>query len=220
LVQVYNDQGRYDKAAELLPEIVEFWEREFGYSSPRALHEKDYLAFMLFRLGHFEEAEPYFTEILEARKLTLGEAHPDTLETMGMLGSVYFKIGRHDEARALVAEQLALGKRMAEDSKADANKKNDYAWELLTCEPADLRDPAEALLFALEANEMTGFQDADHLDTLARAYYLTGDTEKAIETQKEAISLESNIGAYLKRLKEYEASRDLTNRNLSEGSAR
>ncbi len=43
--------------------------------------------------------------------------------------------------------------------------------------------------FALEANEKTGFANPSFLDTLSLAYHLTGDTAKAIESQRKAISL-------------------------------
>ena len=60
---------------------------------------------------------------------------------------------------------------------------------LLTCDPADLRDPETALPLVLEANEMTEHKNPMYLDTLSLAYHLTGDTAKAIEIQKEAYAL-------------------------------
>lgn len=83
----------------------------------------------------------------------------------------------------------------------------------MTCQAADLRDPETALLFALEACEATGFQDANYLDTLALAYHLTGDTAKAVETQERALSLISEDDAgiraeFEKRRSEYQAALD------------
>ena len=94
-----------------------------------------------------------------------------------------------DDARPVFRALLAARKRAAEGPQADANAKKGYAWELLTCEPADLRDPGSALRFALEASELSNFEDPGILDTLALAYHLTGDTAKAIENQKQAIAL-------------------------------
>ncbi len=37
--------------------------------------------------------------------------------------------------------------------------------------------------------EKTGYENPGYLDTLSLAYHLTGDTAKAIETQKQAIAL-------------------------------
>ncbi len=97
--------------------------------------------------------------------------------------------GRTDQARPLVRELLDLHRKRAERPGASANEKNTCAWELLTCEPADLRDPEAALPLALEANEITGHKNPSYLDTLSLAYHLTGDTAKAIENQKKAIEL-------------------------------
>ena len=59
----------------------------------------------------------------------------------------------------------------------------------MTCEPEDLRDPQTALRFALQAVEMSDGENAGILDTLALAFFMTGDTAKAIETQVKAVSL-------------------------------
>ena len=50
------------------------------------------------------------------------------------------------------------------------------------------RDVDLALRAAVKANEFTGDKDAAILDTLARCYFLKGDSAKAIETQRRAIS--------------------------------
>ncbi len=59
--------------------------------------------------------------------------------------------------------------------------KNAFAWEALTCEPADLQDPGAALVFALAAVELGEWQDPDVMDTLALAYHRTGDNARAVE---------------------------------------
>ena len=66
---------------------------------------------------------------------------------------------------------------------------NSQAWLLLTREPETSRDSPTALEIALEVAEETGYENPGYLDTLALAYHLTGDTAKAIENQKKAISL-------------------------------
>lgn len=84
---------------------------------------------------------------------------------------------------------------------------NDYAMILLTCEPSDLQNPKEALRFAVAACEHSNHEDPDWLDTLALAYHRTGQTAKAIETQKKAIAClgERPVRAsFEERLAEYE----------------
>ena len=56
--------------------------------------------------------------------------------------------------------------------------------------------------FALKANEMTEHGDPGILDTLSLTYHLTGDTAKAIENQKKAISLLLEEESLLRTLEE------------------
>ena len=62
---------------------------------------------------------------------------------------------------------------------------------------------------AIEANEVTEHKDPNFLDTLSLAYQLTGDTAKAIETQKKAILLlpeeHPNRAGYEQTLAKFEA---------------
>jgi len=108
---------------------------------------------------------------------------------MNNLANLYAKQGGSDEARRLVRELLDLRRKRAERPGASANEKNSSAWVLLTCDPADLRDPQAALPLAIEANELTDHTNPSFLDTLSLAYHLTGDTTKAIENQKKTIAL-------------------------------
>ncbi len=55
---------------------------------------------------------------------------------------------------------------------------------------------------------MTEYRNAAYLDTLSLAYHLTGDTAKAIENQKKAISLlpaDADRGEYEAALARFEA---------------
>jgi hypothetical protein len=74
----------------------------------------------------------------------------------------------------------------------------------------DLRDPAAALTASKKANEMSGSDNAGFLDTLALAHHRTGDTEKAREIQRRAVSLLPSGASSLRkelteRLREYDS---------------
>ena len=146
-------------------------------------------------------------ENLRAMRRVMGTDNRETLITMNMLADVYTELGRSEEARRLRSEIFEVEKILVEAPYASARLKNSYAWNLLTFEQEELRDPHQALRFARDANEMTGFENPDFLDTLALAYHLTGQTAKAIETQKKAISLlpEGQRAYYEERLAEFQA---------------
>ncbi len=109
--------------------------------------------------------------------------------TLNSLASLAVKMGNNVEARSYSIRALAMKKAEADKPTATASDLNDYAWSLLTWEPADLRNPTAALAYARRAVELTKESDTNILDTLATAYHLTGDYARAIETEEKALSL-------------------------------
>ena len=88
----------------------------------------------------------------------------------------------------VVVDQLSA-LRAAALASDQPGPKNAYAWEALTCEPADLQDPEAALVFALEAVELGEWRDPDVMDTLALAYHRVGDNKRAVEVEEKALDL-------------------------------
>lgn len=89
-----------------------------------------------------------------------------------------------DEARASTVRGLAMLRAQAERPQAGPTDKNEYAFWLLTCEPADARRPSEALRFAQQA--VAAAASPVYLDTLALAYFANGDRQQAIATSERA----------------------------------
>lgn len=98
------------------------------------------------------------------------------------------KQGKPDEARPYFTELLRRQKWAAEQPGTLINNLNNYAWILMHCELEDLRDPQAALPFAKRAVERAAGKNPFFFDTLARAYFMTGDAAKAVETQEKALS--------------------------------
>jgi Zn-dependent protease with chaperone function len=120
------------------------------------------------------------------------------------------------ERRALIAYNKAL-------ALEPSNPKllNNLAWLLLTSENPELRDPSRALdLARLAAMQVpAGYI----LDTLATAYWANGFISKAIETEKQAISVspEEEEGYYRRQIQrfndtEYESEKLLLMNTLQE----
>ncbi len=105
------------------------------------------------------------------------------------LAAALAKAGKGEEVTRLRLQMLRIGKVRADAREATAAELNAYAWDLLTIEPARLRDPASALLYAQRAVELSQGNDPAILDTLAWAYHLTGDQVQAIATEQRALAL-------------------------------
>jgi tetratricopeptide (TPR) repeat protein len=151
------------------------------------------LAELYRRMGRYAEAEPLFRDALEARVRVTGFDRRQTDRVRRNLIELYRAQGRTEDARPLIADMLAASRSNAERDAAHATELNDAAWQLLTVEPSELRDPAAALVFAQRAcakEEQNGGSELwNYLDTLALAWHMNGNTATAIETERKAISL-------------------------------
>ena len=73
----------------------------------------------------------------------------------------------------------------------DADAPNELAWVWATCPDGHYRHAANALDYAQHACELTGWQDASCLDTLAAAYAVGGKFDDAADWQSRAVELAS-----------------------------
>jgi len=94
--------------------------------------------------------------------------------------------------------------------KADANfhlAHNNLAWLLATCADENVRNGAEAVQHATRACELTNFENAGYLDSLAAALAEIGRFDEAVARANEAIhsATDAKRDAITNRLKLYEA---------------
>ena len=188
LTQVYEKQRRYAEAAALQALRLEVETRTLGEKHRKRLSTLHHLAQSLHASGKSEEAEPLAREAVELYART-GVGDRESVHAEQVLLYILRAIGKLDEARPLAADYLERLRSAAEKPEADADALGRYAWELLTAEPADLRDPAAALPFAQKAVEKSGGNDPAPLQALAKAWFDTGSVANAVETQQKAVSL-------------------------------
>lgn len=113
------------------------------------------------------------------------------------LAMVYHQMGNYEEAIKTYERILHL------DPDLDVAL-NNLAWLLLTAPDERLRNPRRAVILA----KLAVFRKRIpiYLDTLAEAYYVNGEIEKAVELIKEAIALaDENVGYYKKQMKKFMA---------------
>jgi hypothetical protein len=115
-------------------------------------------------------------------------------------------------------DQLALRDENPEAARAscghireyvqDAQWLNNFAWALLTEEPYGGRYDDQALLLSKRSNELSEHSSWYFLDTLALAYFRSGETDAAIEVQKKAVELaagDPQLPAAVAALERYQA---------------
>jgi len=189
LANCLNNQGRFAEADKLYRQTLEIYRRVLGEEHPDTLGSMNDMAMVLDSQGHYAEAEKLIREALSLGRKLFGNEHRSTLESLILLVGVLNVEGKSDEARPLVAELFAHERRITEKPSATANALNQYAYDLLTIKPADLRDLAAALQVAERAVEKSGGKDPSIMDTLALAQQMTGDIDAAVETETKALAL-------------------------------
>jgi tetratricopeptide (TPR) repeat protein len=221
-----HSQGKHEEAEALMRPALEIALRVLGPEHHETFNIMLHLAAALDgQPNKHEEGEDMSRQLLAIQRRTLGDEHIKTLRTMSYLGRSLVLQGKLNEARPYFTELIRYGRRTAEQPDASKNGLNQYAWSLLTCELEDLRDPQAALPVAKRAVEMSDGKDSNFLDTLALAYFMTGDTAKAIETQEKAVSLlpnrtdlEANLAKFRAAAAESTAQKQPTSTGTNDGS--
>jgi TPR repeat protein len=117
---------------------------------------------------------------------------------------------KKNEAKAIeYYEKVIDAKRAAPDGsnlindRTFASSFNNIAWVMITSTDAKIRDPQKALTYALKGVELSEARQPFALDTLAYAYFQTGQVDKAIETETKALAMQPQNQTYAKTLAEF-----------------
>jgi len=184
-----RDTGRFDEAEPMLSRAIELGTASLGAEHPLTLEASLVMVQVIASQGRLEEADAVGRRTLEGMRLAHGDAHAATVAVRSLLIQIAGALGRHDDVAALARDHVRALKHAASAGTADAETLNNAAWELLTIEPAEARDPVAALGFAIRSNDLTRHANPAYLDTLAMAHYANGDAAKAVEVQAAALQL-------------------------------
>jgi tetratricopeptide (TPR) repeat protein len=137
---------------------------------------------------NFAEAEKNYREAI-ARD-------PDYAEAYANLCDLYIDMKAYEKA----AETCETGLKQNPDLPAALNN---AAWFYATSEDQRFRNPSKALQYASKAVDLSGGKEPAILNTLAEAYFVNGDFDRAIKTEKKAIAMRDK-SSYRVTLKKYE----------------
>jgi non-specific serine/threonine protein kinase/serine/threonine-protein kinase len=139
-------------------------------------------------LDYARRAQRTFEQLLEEDPNHV-EIRRSAAQALALLAQLLDARKESAEARRHMTRALSLQHAEATKRGALGNRIAEYAWSLLTCRPAALRDHAAALVHAQRAADLTKRQDPTILLTLAHAYRVTGDRGAAAESARQALSL-------------------------------
>jgi arylsulfatase A-like enzyme/tetratricopeptide (TPR) repeat protein len=132
------------------------------------------LAVSNFERGIYELPEAYLTDGMKSN-----EFYPKMVTT---LADKLLEKGRIKQAFDLYRQSL-------ERDENSEHVLNTLAWMAATSTIEGIRNPKQALDYALQVCELDGYQQSEFIDTLAVAYAATGDFDQAIEMGQKAVSL-------------------------------
>lgn len=108
---------------------------------------------------------------------------------LGYLAELSLKTGQKEEAHVLQKRALRILRTLADSPDAFPNDHKNYAWYLVTTPFADLQNSRDAQQHAEIAVKLTNGTDFAAWDTLARAYAVTGELQRAVESDQKALAL-------------------------------
>ena len=112
------------------------------------------------------------------------------------VAQIYMATGREEEAVTYYRKLLSINPEIAVAW-------NNLGWLYATSKSPKVLDPAQALECALRAVSLTKESEASFLDTLAEAYYVNREYDKAVETERKAIALRPEEESFKKSLEKY-----------------
>lgn len=165
--EIYAADGQLDQAIAVLEQLT-----QMAPGQPLLLNQ----------LGNFYLNDGRARKSIEVLTQAL-RVEPDNINSLQLRGNAYLNVGDHAEAIADFRRAETL---VEED---DDGLLNNYAWVLATSPFDELRDGKRAVELATRAAELTAYETAHILSTLAAAYAETGDFTTALKWSQKAVDV-------------------------------
>ena len=131
-------------------------------------------AWVSFRLHYYYAAVSYLSDVIRQ--------HPRDPRAYDRRALAYWEIGQRSLADSDFRQALMI-------DPMDTTALRDLAWLIGSASEVSTRDARRAIKLALKACKLTGWRDADLIQTLAAAYAASGDFAKAVRTQRQVLAL-------------------------------
>ncbi len=185
-------QGDLDGAEGCHRQALAIMEAEHGVRHANLPVHLNSLALVLRRRGRLQEAVDLYGRALEIDLVTRGRDHPAVAVRLHNLARLLHSAGERKTARHLYEQALIILEKVGAPSAAQAAScAANLSSLLLTIGDADgaLRHADLALRLEIGANGSSGPKVAMRLNTMARVFARTGETERAEELCRWALDM-------------------------------
>jgi tetratricopeptide (TPR) repeat protein len=173
-------QKRYEDAIRDIKHLLE--------STPDNADLKSHLATLYIQDERPSKAIALLTEVIEG--------DPENWQAYRIRGDALLSLGKHGEAISDYEAALHI-------KPDDDGVLNNLAWVLATSPDDKLRDANRSLELATKACELTKYQKAHILSTLAASYAELGKFDEAIKWSEKAVELDKDEKQLANELKSY-----------------
>ncbi len=175
----YADIGQFDRAIANYSEAIRFNPRSASTFGNRARAYEN--------LEKFDRAMADYDRVIQIA--------PKDSENYSERGNAY--LAKDDYKAAVSSFRKAL----------QLSPNNDYAlgclaWLMAICPEAPFRNGKEAIRMGMRACELSQWKEPSRIETLAAAYAESGDFDKAVKFQTQAINMKSEYGPVRKDVRE------------------
>jgi serine/threonine protein kinase/tetratricopeptide (TPR) repeat protein len=189
LAKLLIERGKDEQGFELFRRSIANFESHYGPNHSWPVDLRHGYGNALIGAGRLDEGVRELKSWIEAKAALLEDDPSDVADAELGFARQLVVLQRSADAREVAQRGLD---RLRERANGDDPEPYDsLAWVLLTCEPSELRNPAEAAPIARRAVELSAdaepLKQAIFLDTLALALFRQGDHDEAIALQRQAI---------------------------------
>lgn len=188
LGSVLSRQEEFARAIPVYQELLAFREQQFGPDRHETAAVLNEFANVYLGAGQFDTAENMFRRAMRIYRT------PDAGNEFGLADSLRGLMrslaaqGRVEDARPFAEELLDIRRRVASAPDASPSDVGRCARELLTVEPADLRNPGEALLHVQTMADEAG-ESMHTMSLRAKAHSALGEHHAALDYARQAFDL-------------------------------
>ena len=176
----HADIGEFDKAIADLSEAIRFDPRSATTFYGRAQVYED--------IEKFDKAMADYDRVIRII--------PKDADDYAVRGVGYFKKDNYKEAASAFQKALQL-------SRGNDFALRRLAWFRASCPEASMRNGKEAIRMSMRACELSKWKEPCCIEALAAAYAETGDFDKAVKFQTQAINMKSEYGPVDKKTREH-----------------